>query len=239
METARSEKQEVIQDIIGFDFTRLWSTFRDLTIRPGQIISAYCDGDRSKYISPITYLFLTYGLVFLLMNVFNLPDIFFEKGRSLYEVPGSSPNSQAVNDSQENVNRVIDRIIEFMKSKEASLIISFPVFMLFQWLFYRRYRNSFFHNFYFVLFTFGHITLLTALLMIPMAHPSGYAWGMALSVLATFAYWVKAELHFYKLTLRQAIIRKLLQALAMIVPFIVWMSVVLVVVGLFFALEQR
>lgn len=237
METARSEKQEVIQDIIGFDFTRLWATCRDLTVRPGQTIAAYCDGDRAKYISPITYFFLVYGIVFLLMNVLHLPDMLVAQGEQygqLYEINRASQDDQ----SNKTISEINDRLIEFMKGKEASLIITFPIVILFQWLFYRRFRRSFFHNLYFVLFAFGHITLLTAPLIIPMAHPPAYKWSMLLMLIITFAYWIMAELRFYNLTLKQAIVRKLWQTIAMIVPLALWMLLVLIVVGLFFALEQ-
>lgn len=46
-----------------------WLTFKDLTLRPGPTIEAYLKGDTKRYFSPVKYLLIVSGLIYLWISI--------------------------------------------------------------------------------------------------------------------------------------------------------------------------
>jgi hypothetical protein len=46
MEKSPSEHQEIIDEVVGFNISKLWTTCKELTINPGNMVASYCDGLR-------------------------------------------------------------------------------------------------------------------------------------------------------------------------------------------------
>lgn len=237
METAQSDRKEIISEIIGFDFNRLWATIRDLTLKPGKVAADYCDGQRKKYLSPITYFFLVYGLVYFSFSLTGLQSQFLEQGRTLYEnskqqqvVPYGLKPKQLSPEEQAKMESNIREAQDFLMSKEGSLIVALPLMVLFQWLFYKKYRKSFYHHLYFLLFVSAQLNLLTLPLTLTLLVPELVVASWVIMCILLFGFWLYAEFHFYHASKSELVLRKFWQMLAMIIPSLVWIMLVTFVV---------
>lgn len=80
--TIGSVTSEFAHDLIGVE-SKLWSSFRLLLFKPGQLTTVYLSGKRQKYMSPVR-LYLLFSIVtfacFTLLNNFGGLDIEFQNG---------------------------------------------------------------------------------------------------------------------------------------------------------------
>lgn len=232
METAQSDRQEIISEIIGFDFSRLWATVRDLTIKPGKVAAEYCDGQRKRYLSPITYFLLVYGAVFFAVSLTDIQDQSLARSRSLYEnskqqyLPFATEKKQLSPEEQQKLHADVRKAQEFLMSKEGTLIIGLPLMLLFQWLFYKRYRKSFYHHLYFMLFVSAQLNILTFPLTFTLVNPALTAASIVILCIVLFGFWLYAEFDFYDAPKGTLVLRKIWQMLAMTIPSILWLTLV-------------
>ncbi len=65
----KDEVKEVAGEIIGLESNKVFRTIKDLTIKPGEVIATYGEGDRQKYISPVVYYFGTSAASFYFLSL--------------------------------------------------------------------------------------------------------------------------------------------------------------------------
>jgi hypothetical protein len=200
-----SEKQELIAEVVGFSIPKLWFTFLELIIRPGQTISAYCDGFRTKYVSPVTYFLLSNGVIYFLTKSTGLFDqiltISFpgdqEFADAIIDIARKAKPSITV-DKIEKIQRIVNPSLEFIMSKEGMFSVSFPIVILVQWLFYKYYRKRFLHHLYFMLYVSAQINILTLPFFIPIYFTPTLLWPITLASLPVAVYiYLYAERKFY------------------------------------------
>lgn len=224
-----SEKQELIEEVVGFNFRKLWFTFKELTVRPGETIAAYCDGIRAKYVSPITYFLLTYGLNFFVTHLFVKNDDLaksFEEGYKL-------GNPSATNEKFQSLMAFIKPGFEFLQTKEGMVLSYIPILIILQWLFYRKYRKSFFHSFYFCLYVAAQTNLLTIPLIMTLGWSTPAKVLLVTTSLLSVAFYFYAIPKFYLgITVSQIALRTFGQIIAFIIPFFIW-AIFLVLISAF------
>jgi hypothetical protein len=163
-----SERKEVLTELVGFEITKLKNTIKDLTLKPGNAIDEYAQGERKKYLSPITYFLLIFGVSFFLDTVSGVGDYIFNKGFNQFGQSFATGIKKAEIDSGQKMPFDVQKMYEnvdseakaFYQRKEAQLLILLPGLLFCQWLFFRRRKNSFLHNSYFALYTTAHYILL-------------------------------------------------------------------------------
>jgi len=240
MERSSSEKQEIIDEVVGFNIRKLWTTCKDLTLYPGDTVANYCDGSRSKYLSPITYYLLCYGLNFFLaklLGVFNynpLNGSVITHSNNMLEAFMTGIKLQDPSITNERIEKIINIVspaFEFLSSKEGLLLTSLPVFIVMQWLFFKSFRKPFLHHVYFLLFISAQINLMTIPLLLPLLFTYSFYWTLSIGtiVLATVFYFY-AELKFYpRITMTDIFWRTTLQIITGIIPYFIWLSTVLLI----------
>lgn len=243
MEPKSTEKEELIKEVVGFDFRKVWTTFKELTVRPGETVAAYCDGARKKYISPVTYFLVAYGINFFVAKLSGMLNYSLNTDHSapgktspggmidsiIYGAKMGNPN--ITNEEIENITTLLAPSFEFVSSKEGILILTFPVIMILQWLFFRSFRKPFLQHLYFLLYVSAQINLLTIPLMIPFFFTQSLLWFTTVTTLAvSVGIYFYAELKFYpRITFGDIIIRTIGQVAAGAIPFFIWFCAVLAV----------
>lgn len=223
----QDERKEVLTELIGFEFSKLKNTVRDLTINPGFAIDEYCRGERRKYLSPITYFLLVYAISFSLDSVTGVGDFIYQKGFSQGQSIGESWRSglkKAEADSGEKmpfdepeIAGVVDvEARAFFQRKEVQLLILIPGLLLSQWLFFRKKRNSFFQNSYFALYTLGHTLLLLMPIMVLffISENLFYYTYITLGSVFPMAYGIYSGVNFYSTDWRKLVLRNILLYIA-------------------------
>ena len=66
--------KEVTKELLGWEDNKLFRTLNHLTTRPGQIVTAYCKGEKSKYLSPVVYFFAVTALNIYIVTTSGLLD---------------------------------------------------------------------------------------------------------------------------------------------------------------------
>ena len=197
-EKVPSEKAELIQDVVGFSFHKLWTTFKELTLRPGQMVGAYCDGNRSKYVSPVTYFLLAFGLWFFIASFPGILPVTKTTGKGLLEFFTTGFRLVNPDISSERIKALYDSAELIEKSKEARIISRLLGLILFQWLFFRTYRKRFLPHLYFSLFVLAQIDFLSLPLFIPVFFdPSFIRITMSVVPVVGAAVYLYAALNFY------------------------------------------
>ena len=236
-----SEKQEVITEVVGFDIRKLWTTVKELTLRPGSAIADYCNGKRQSLISPITYFLLTSGLNYFLTKISGMME-FYPKNGKMVQAAGENGYVQffqmgykmgSPTATDEQVLEAIELIkpgIDFISSKEGMMLTTLPILVVLQWLFFRKYRKSFLHNLFFLLFITAQINLLTIpLIFIPALFPSLLTLVFIGIIIFTMVFYFRAMPTFYtNITTDQIILRTIGQFAVGLVPFIIWFCIVFV-----------
>ncbi len=234
-----NEKEEIVTELIGFSLKKLWHTIVELTVRPGQTIAAYCDGERNRIVTPITYFVLTFGMGFFVMTNTGLMDNSINLGYSLYTgTPErnfeSYRNRLPTELSDEEVSKFMDitnSTLAFVTSQKGMLIQIIPVWLLFQWLFFKKYRKPFSHHLYLLMYTGGHSYLLTAPLMIPLFFSEALVVPiLTITSLFGIGYYFFAAIKFYPgLRADQFVELTVKQILASIIPGIIWCCLVIAI----------
>ena len=174
----KSELKETLTDLVGFELTKLWVTIKDLTIRPGHAIAAYCDGDRKKYIPPVTYFLLCLGFSFVVIS----QSEYFQYSKKIGEEVAKNSFDTFLSNEELNANRLkilklkwgeveaqaaferhrelTLKINSFFESQNGQLVLVMPVALLLLWLFFRKYRR-FTHNLFLLLYQQAQISLFT------------------------------------------------------------------------------
>jgi hypothetical protein len=239
-----SEGAEIAEEVVGFDLKKFWYTFRDLTLKPGQMIAAYCDGDRMAYVRPITYFLVAWGAVFFLTSASDFLNKSISKGN---QVPGIETNEDLNNPAEGFINMMkasdpnmsaekIERLTssingsyEFLfTSQYGMLLILIPVFLPLQWLFFRRYRKSFIHHLYFYLYASAQLNILTlpALMLVYLA-PSLSTLILTLISILVLLFYYYAEFKFFTgISIKQLIVRNVAAIAISIIPLVVWLCMV-------------
>ncbi len=238
-EKINSEKAEMVAEVVGFDFRKLWVTCRDLTVRPGETVAAYCDGARQRYLSPYSYFLLTFGINYFLTKTTGIlsnpgaATTAADAAPSYYDLfldGYMKGNPNATPEKAQKLFGMIQYGFEFMMSKEGMIITTLPIMVLLQWLFYRAYRKSFFQNFHFLLFVSAQTNLLTApLVLVLWWSPESVYWLALVTMVLAMPFYFWAVSRFYpKITSDQIILRTFGQVLTGIIPYFVWSAVVMI-----------
>lgn len=79
---------ELNQRLLGLD-NKFAKTIRDLTLRPEQVISAFINGNRVKYIGPVGYYFVLITVYVLIVSIFDIDMVKFTQGTKELIAPGA------------------------------------------------------------------------------------------------------------------------------------------------------
>jgi hypothetical protein len=223
VDSNQDEKKEILTELMGFEVSKLKNTIRDLTFKPGIAIDEYSQGERKKYLSPITYFLLVFGLSFFIDSVSGIGDYLFQKGFGPGQNIGESFSSgikKAETDSGEkmpfdiaSVSKKIDTEAQaFYERKEVQMLILVPGLLLSQWLFFRRTKKSFLHNSYFALYTLAHYTLLLMplALLFFVSEKLFYYTYLTLGLVVPIAYNIYSGVNYYSTDWRNLILKNIL-----------------------------
>ena len=232
----QDEKKEVVSELIGFDLGKLKNTVVDLTLRPGLAIAEFVQGDRSKYITPITYFLLVFGLSFFLDSVTGVGEFMMQRGEmgknfvQGIEQAEAIDGNMIVKDKAALTDQINSEVKSFLERKEVHLLLVLPGLLLCQWLFFRRTGKSFLHNAYFALFTMGqYVSLMLPLYVLYfISRDLFYLANMYLSVVVPVIYCTYAGVGFYSLDLKNLAVKNILLYLS-VLAITATLSIILII----------
>lgn len=186
--------KEVTKELLGWEDNKLFRTLNHLTTRPGQIVTAYCKGEKSKYLSPVVYFFAVTALNIYIVTTSGLLD-------SMIKIPTLSKLGTDTSDVPGSTNMLL-----FLTSETGQKTVLLPIQLLLTWLFYKKYNRSFKENSWFTLYILGHGLLLSLPLLILywyITKDSGLS--ITISSIIELGYWIWASKQFYILSIGRAI----------------------------------
>lgn len=135
--------KDTLGQIYGFD-GRFLSTIRDLTIKPDQVIMAFINGNRKRYIGPVSYYFLLYAILLIYTSMIdvNLSEI-APQAEDMQRGVGLDPTQQSSEQLrlQKEMREMIFRNIQYFG------VIGFPFFALVGRWFYKKSGFTFIEHF--------------------------------------------------------------------------------------------
>ncbi|HBK87366.1 MAG: DUF3667 domain-containing protein [Cyclobacteriaceae bacterium] len=214
----QDEKKEVVSELIGFDLGKLKNTVVDLTLRPGPAIAEFAQGDRSKYLTPITYYLLIFGFSFFLDSVTGVGEYVLkrsEMGNSFVkgiEQAEAIDGTVIVKDKAALTDQINTDVQSFMARREVQLLLMLPGLLLCQWLFFRHTGKSFLHNAYFALFTMSQYVLLVLpfYVLFYISRDIFYFTNLTVSLVVPVIYCTYAGVGFYPMELKKLALRNVL-----------------------------
>ncbi|HQQ99056.1 MAG TPA: DUF3667 domain-containing protein [Cyclobacteriaceae bacterium] len=232
----QDEKKEVVSELIGFDLGKLKNTVVDLTLRPGPAIAEFAQGDRSKYLTPITYFLLVFGLSFFLDSVTGVGAFMMQRGEMGKNFVQGIEQAEAmdgnviIKDKAALSDQINTDVKAFLERKEVHLLLVLPGLLLCQWLFFRRTGKSFLHNAYFALFTMGQYVLLILPLYVLfyVSRDLFYFVNMSLSLVFPVVYCTYAGVGFYPMDLKKLVLKNILLYLSVLAITAI-LSIILIV----------
>jgi hypothetical protein len=197
---SRGEFKEVTIEIIGWENNKIWRTIRDLTIRPGKAITEYCEGEKEKYLSPVTYYFATVAITYYLLIATGFQDEFLRYSREQRQknveiVQGFRPVTK---------DRISDhnQVYEFFLGETGQKLLILPLLLFFRWLLFRRYNKSFKSNAWYSLFTMGHESIVIGTIMLVLWYlTNNFTLTYVVGLTAGFFYDSWTSYQFYKMKL--------------------------------------
>lgn len=149
-----SEIKEVANEIIGLQGNKIFRTVKFLTLRPGQVISEYCKGEKQKYLSPVVYFLGVTGILYFLSSVTGGVVAVVGRNAKSYRDTLSALGFDFTTDE---VNSAFSSVLS---NETFGIIVGLPFALFFTWVFFRKHNKSFRDNSWFVLYTSGHSTLI-------------------------------------------------------------------------------
>ncbi len=128
-----------------------WLTFRDLFVRPEQVLTAYVSGARKKYFQPFSYMIIYGTFTVLFYKVF--PMDFEELKASSAQNPEFDPSSFTET---------------YIANYNIFLLLTIPVFAFMGWLIFRKFKDNFAEHLVYNAYIqaqVGYIALLTQLVL--------------------------------------------------------------------------
>lgn len=207
-EKKTNELKEVTKELIGWEDNKLFLTLNHLTTRPAEIVTAYCKGERNKYLSPIVYCFGVTALNAYLFSASGLVDATLN----------SNPIASAFGIEQKLSSETAE-VFSFLLSDTGQKIVFLPMMMLVTWLLYKKYNGSFKENCWFTLYIQGHGTLLATPLILYYYLTKDIKLYGAVNSLIGIAYWVWASKLFYSISFLRAIFLQVIWSVSIILTF--------------------
>lgn len=199
--------KEVTREIIGWEDNKVFRTLRYLTTDPATVVKAWCDGDKTKFLSPVVYFFAIAAIEAYVASASGLFDsLYAANTASLREAFAASQFKDL--DVEELITKY-NNTFGFIFSETGQKLVMLPLVLLFTWLFYKRHNPSFKDNSWFSLYMLGHLTLLSLPLVLYWYLTRDMVVYTAIGFLIAFVYWTWASKRFYNISLRRAIFLRL------------------------------
>jgi len=215
LDHSKSELKETLTDLIGFEFKKLWLTIKGLTLQPAKTIKAYCDGERKKFVSPITYFLLCASVSYFITSQSGIDERSKKMGKQIasetfsisepkqdsgylrlyikkWGLEKGTANSLERKEAQASVEA-------FLESQNGRLLMGLPASLLLFWLFFRKFKR-FSQNLFFFLYTDAQGSLLTLPLLLVLPVYSGTFALMTITLVGTLfsvLYFLFVAKHFY------------------------------------------
>lgn len=203
--------QEVTQELLGWEDNKLFRTLNHLTTRPGQIVTAYSNGEKSKYLSPVVYFFGVTALVTYIVSTSGLLELMLK----------SNPIASKLGIDTSKYPEELNNVLSFLFSETGQKIIFLPIVLLLTWLFYRKYNRSFKANSWFALYTAGHAALLSTPIILYWYITKDLVLYSAIGSLVELTYGIWASKQFYNLSIGKAIILRIMMMVTVLLIFII------------------
>ena len=195
-----------------------WLTFRDLFVRPEQVLTAYISGARRKYFQPFSYMIIYGTFTVLFYKV--LPMDFEDMNTASTETPGFDA-------------------ISFTETYTANynlfLILTIPVFALMGWVIFRKFKDNFAEHLVYNAYIqaqVGYIALFTQLILY-----NGLNLNMevffTVSTLLSFVYGAYVFARLYRLTLGKTLVYTFV-FIGVLLVFLVLMTIIGTAIALIF-----
>lgn len=206
----QSEVKEVANELIGWDGNKVFRTFKYLSTRPGQLISEYCNGEKEKYLSPVTYFFGVSAIMFYFQSISGLEEMV--KNANQWKQIFSSLGIDLSTSKIDNVTSIIFNPT-FLN------ILYIPLTLVATWLVFRKHNQSFRDNSWFTLYIAAQssLFLLPALLTFWL-YKDIFPYTNIVFSLLILVYTIWASKQFYKITVVRAILLNLLK-IVLVLPF--------------------
>jgi hypothetical protein len=215
MET-KNEIKEITQELVGWENNKIIKTIRDLSVRPGEAIKAYCNEGSQSYLSPIVYFCGVTAVETFIADQIGLYDRMMTENLDEFRKSLSDPKIANMF-NVDSVTVQLNNFLSFFISEVGQKIIIIPILLLLTWTFYKNFNRSFKQNSWFALFTLGHATLLSIPLMAVWYFSNSLLLYTAIAFVFIFVYWVWASKTFYQLKLGKAIVLRLLMTVVAVV----------------------
>jgi hypothetical protein len=211
---------EVTKELIGWEGNKIFRTLDHLTTRPGEIITEYCKGERSKYLSPVVYFFGVEALKSYLISISGLSGFLLttkmeELKRALLSL--SSERSTHNLTTNETTTSNLTGFFSFFISELGQKLIMLPILLLLTWLFYKKLNSSFKENSWFALYTAAHASLITLPLILYWYLTRDAVLFSRLGTAVSSIYLIWASMQFYRITIGKALVLRILLYLTVIV----------------------
>ena len=205
-----SDFKEVANEVVGMEGNKIWSTIKNLTLRPGLTIKRFCSGEKNLLIPPGTYLFATMAITYYLASATGYEnDVKIQTRKQVSEMVESAKTDDekhAIQKAQKLGNKYEEKIQEFIQGETGQKILILPIALLLRWLLFRRYVKGFKDNSWYALFTMGHIGLLGTPLFILVYFLTNNLYAISLvGLLLLLSYDTWASKTFYGIKLSTAL----------------------------------
>ncbi len=210
----RNEVKEVASELLGWEGNKVFRTVKYLTIKPGQIITEYCQGEKQKYLSPVVYFFGIAGFILYLQSLSGLDD-FVRDPKYLKALKKMSELGWVLSDSQ------IIMFINIIENQTLMLILLLPVNLVATWFLFKKSNPSFKQSSWFVIYISAQSSFLfiLPLLCFLFKFEGAFLFTYQLIAPTIIVYSIWAAMQFYKIELGRAILLIFLR-LIILFPFL-------------------
>jgi hypothetical protein len=196
-----------------------WQTFRDLFVRPEQVLLAYTAGARKRYFQPFSFMIIYGTFTVLFYKVF--PMDFEEIKASSAQNPEFDPSSFTE---------------AYIANYNIFLLLTIPVFALMGWLIFRKFKDNFAEHLVYNAYIqaqVGYIALFTQLVLYNLLKVNSGIF-FTVSTLASFLYGAFVFHRLYQLSLGKTIVYTL-KFIGLLLVLLVFATIV----GTFIALTLK
>ena len=201
--------RDILDRVLGLE-GMLPRTMKGLSSNPGRVIREYVKGNRKRYVNPVSYYFVMFGVYLLMLSLLNIDLADMINAKAIQESVGGAVGDGEVTVDQAQMQSEINQ--QVFKNVQFLGMLMFPFIAWLATVFFRKSGYNFMENIILPFYVYGHLVIINIIAAL-VFKATGY-YNIAIGFTISIAYLMWAGVTFYEPK------NKFLAALKMFIVFV-------------------
>lgn len=186
--------RDIMDRVLGLE-GMLPRTLKGLFTQPGEVIRKYVEGNRKRYVNPVSYYFVMFGIYLLLLSLFSIDLADMIDAKQIQDSMRGAVGSEGdISPEQAEMQAAVQK--QAFKNIQFLGMLQFPFIAWFATLFFKKSGYNFMENIILPFYVFGHLVIFNIIAAL-VFKTTGY-YNIAIGFVLSIGYLVWCGIAFYR-----------------------------------------